>query len=118
VNLCYLREKRREKGFGKLEVLANFLYLGEKWEADYLDIYLNVLSKFGEVVEIVSSLQMISEVGYGELSDIIFGVGVCGLDEENRNMLGKFMEGRKYMDAISSDYRIEFEPVMKHYFFL
>ena len=113
-----MRGKRRERVFGKLEVFAHFLGLDEPWGAEWLDIYLGVLGRFGGVVEIVGSLCVVTEVGYGECSDIVFGVGVCGLDEENRNMLGKFMEATKYMDAISSCYRIEFEPVMKHYFFL
>lgn len=60
----------------------------------FLDTFIMVLSRFDNTVEILNNHDPVTEVKFGELSEIIFSPDVCQLNLENRNNLLNYMVGQ------------------------
>jgi len=79
---------------------------------------MSILAKFSNPIEVVSGSEMITEVEYSELSDVLFNTETCNLNSDNRIMMTNYIDSTKYIDETFSQYKVDFEPAMRHYFFL
>lgn len=102
----------------KLDLFANFLGLGQKWTIEFLNHFLDFLSKFDDPIDMTGNTSNITETNFSEIYEIIFNPELCELNSENRNNLLKMIDSIKYFDETQTYYLVCLEPVMNHYHYL
>lgn len=89
--------------FSTKVLLFSFFLTGEfkyapltRWETEFLDTFLQILSKFDDGLNVINNADPVTEVRFAELSEVILSPEICKLSLENRNNLLHYLVAEPY----------------------
>jgi hypothetical protein len=80
-----------EQHNNKILLFSKFLVVEDKWESEFLDIFLMIIYRIENCSDLLKSPEIVTEVKFSELSDIALSPDICRLNLENRNNLLLYM---------------------------
>lgn len=75
----------------KIKIFAFFMNIRQKWDTEYFNFYMDIVSKLENPIELTSDVNNLTEVEYSELSEVMLNPDNCKLNLENKNTLMNFI---------------------------